>query len=264
MKPSQSRFKIIIPARGTLRTASAAPSKRKPAQDDMGTEGEPKPKSKKAKKERGNSPADSLDDNIQTAPKKRAPGRPRKSKRPSFVVPCYVLVPQHPLVILGKTIKGNKSHKQPPETVGPFDLTPKTTWKDFIRGIRKAAGLGKNRVKVMCAGMKWGMKKAGTLPLSDIRGYMTMLQQITARKDVDSLMVFVTLPPSCTPSKGHREGEKENTNGDEGRNARSDHDDTIYGQKVSTHLQGADSILLIFSPFDSSPLTINSSRLSRN
>lgn len=241
----ESRFRIVIPARAAL-GSSAPTSKRKstqPNEDNEVIETGPKHKHKKVKKGRGISrSADSSDDegesNTRVAPKKQAPkkpgpGRPRKETRTSFVVPCYIEIPQPPRVVPGRTVKGDKSYKQAPKTVGPIDLTSKTAWEPFVRAIMMEAELGKDKIKAMCAGMKWGLKKAGTLPLNDPRGYLTMLQQISARKDVDSLMVFVTLPPSCTPSKGHREHDKENTNSDEGGHARPGRDDTMYGQKVS-------------------------------
>lgn len=178
---------------------------------------------------------DSEMNTVQRAPAKRGPGRPRKdpaakkiAKRTSFIVPCYVSVPQAPNFIAGKTVKGDKYVKRPSETVGPFDLTSKTKFRSFLNEIASLANIEAEKINSPTSGMKWGVGKPGSMPLSDRRGYKTMLSQISARKDIDQVMIFITLPPSCTAHQ-----EKENIGLDDGRMGRPGRDGTMYGQKVS-------------------------------
>jgi hypothetical protein len=70
---------------------------------------------------------DSDDDTLPKEKKRR--GRPKTANAPrarankDFLVPVYLEIAQEPVLMKGKTHKGDKFVKQPPITDGPFHLT---------------------------------------------------------------------------------------------------------------------------------------------
>lgn len=111
-----------------------------------------------------------------------------------------------------------------------MDLTPKLSWRKFLKRVKQELEISTEEVKKAMAGATWGIGKRGSLPLRDTRGYMTMLQQV-ASKDANKTMVFVSLPPSFSASKKGQSGNKENNVAELDERH---HTDTMYEKKVSS------------------------------
>jgi hypothetical protein len=65
--------------------------------------------------------------------------------------------------------KGDKFIKQPPLTDGPFHLSSKMTWPDFVENVVKVAKITKENLGPTIADMKWSFQKKTGLPLMDVR-----------------------------------------------------------------------------------------------
>ena len=173
--------------------------------------------------------------NAVTKQVKKRRGRPKTTNIPhankDFLVPVYLEIAREPVLMRGKTHKGDKFVKQSPITDGPFHLTRKMTWEKFRKEVADIAGIGKENFGTICEGLKWSFQKKCPLPLKDEMGFKTLMLQVKGMKDPDSAIIIVSLPPLANPScqSGHKTCETE-------INAFSDlqHDDgTIYGKKVS-------------------------------
>lgn len=69
----------------------------------------------------------------------------------------------------GQMHKGDKFIKQPPLTDGPFHLSSKMTWPDFVENVVKVAKITKENLGPTIADMKWSFQKKTGLPLMDVR-----------------------------------------------------------------------------------------------
>jgi len=146
-----------------------------------------------------------------------------------FLVPIYLETAQEPVLMRGKTHKGDKFVKQLPITDGPFYLTRKTTWEKFQKEVADIAGIDKENFGTISKGLKWSFQKKCPLPLKDKMGFKTLMLQVKGMKDPDSAIIIVSLPSIANRQSGQKACESE-------INAFSDiqHDDgTIYGKKVS-------------------------------
>jgi hypothetical protein len=85
--------------------------------------------------------------NVVTIQAKKRRGRPKAANVPrankAFLVPVFLEIAQEPVLMRGKTHKGDKFVKQPPITDGPFHLTRKTTWEKFRKEVADIAGIDK-------------------------------------------------------------------------------------------------------------------------
>jgi hypothetical protein len=93
---------------------------------------------------------DSDDDtlpNIVTIQAKKRRGRPKAANVPrankDFLVPVFLEIAQEPVLMRGKTHKGDKFVKQPPITDGPFHLTRKMTLEMFRKEVADITGIDK-------------------------------------------------------------------------------------------------------------------------
>ena len=141
----------------------------------------------------------------------------------------YVETAQDPVLMRGRTHKGDKFVKQPPVTEGPFHLSSKTTWAGFMEDIAKVAKITKEDLGGIISEMKWGFQKKATLPLTDIIGFQTMLQQVRGLKDPESAIIIVRLPASVGrhQRKAHKVVGNHNEVIDNCLN-----DGSMYGKKV--------------------------------
>jgi len=193
-------LKIRIPGRA----AESTPVKRKhddtngasdtePAAEAAGSTKAVKPvhASKKPKKSKGQKRKDHSDkENGQSNNEDRLPvvhqkkrGRPRKVPEEAngsreFLVPVFVETARDPILTRGRTHKGDKFVKQLPLTDGPFHLSSKMTWPDFVENVVKVAKITKENLGPVIADMKWSFQKKTGLPLTDVTGFQTMLQQV--------------------------------------------------------------------------------------
>jgi hypothetical protein len=169
----------------------------------------------------------------QEQPQKRPRGRPRKpienkarhSTQKHFSIAVYVEIAVPPKFRLGKTPRGNKVEKQEPRTEGPFTLTRRTTWDEFLEDVSATARV--ERENLTLDGMTWGLLKKGKLPLSNEVGYHAMIQQIKTQKDPGALIVVVALPLPKMPQLKRRMEED---------TVEHQVDDTLWGQKVCSHI----------------------------
>lgn len=165
-------------------------------------------------------------------PKKRGRGRPRKaphivSRRKEFAVPVFIEIAQAPVLTRGKTPKGDKYMKQPPVTDGPFHLTPKMTWAEFMEQLSEVANIEKENTNSI-VGMKWSFQKKSPLPLKDATGFQTMMKQVRGLKEPDTAIIIVALPPTVNRCRNDRE-----TGGIDLEVPENRHNDgTMYGKKV--------------------------------
>ena len=197
--------------------------------------------SKKARKSKGQTRKESHSDKENDKDDKdalplirRKRGRPRKiahngSHRWEFLVPVNVETAQDPVLTRGRTHKGDKFVKQPPVTEGPFHLSSKTTWAGFMEDIAKVAKITKEDLGGIISEMKWGFQKKATLPLTDIIGFQTMLQQVRGLKDPESAIIIVRLPASV--GRHQRKAHEVVGNHNEVIDNRLD-DGSMYGKKV--------------------------------
>jgi hypothetical protein len=135
-------------------------------------------------------------------PKKRGRGRPRKPMEGShktpvktqqhFNIAVFVEIAVPPKFRPGKTPRGNKVEKQSPRTAGPFTLTRKMTWDEFLQAVSATAGV--EQENLMIDAMTWNFEKKGKWPLNNEVGYHTMIQQVKAQKDLSALIIVVSLP----------------------------------------------------------------------
>jgi hypothetical protein len=171
--------------------------------------------------------------NVVTIQAKKRRGRPKAANVPhankAFLVPVFLEIAQEPVLMRGKTHKGDKFIKQPPITDGPFHLTRKTTWEKFRKEVADIAGIDKENFSTISEGLKWSFQKKCPLPLKDEMGFKTLMLQVKGMKDPNSAIIIVSLPPLTPHQSGHKACESEiNAFGD------TQHDDgTIYGKKVS-------------------------------
>jgi hypothetical protein len=141
----------------------------------------------------------------------------------------YVETAQDPVLTRGRTHKGDKFVKQPPMTEGPFHLSSKTMWAGFMEDIAKVAKITKEDLGGIISEMKWGFQKKATLPLTDIIGFQTMLQQVRGLKDPKSAIIIVQLPASV--GRHQRKAHEVVGNHNEVIDNRLD-DGSMYGKKV--------------------------------
>jgi hypothetical protein len=208
--------------------AEDVPSKKKKKKLKSSTETPIKPSSKGVEDD----DSDTLP-NIVTKRVKKQRGRPKTanvaSANKDFLVPIYLEIAQEPVLMRGKTHKGDKFVKQPPITDGPFHLTRKTTWEKFRKEVADIAGIDKENFGTISESLKWSFQKKCPLPLKDKMGFKTLMLQIKGMKDPDSAIIIVSLPPLTKHQSTHKACEHEiNTFGDT-----QDDDGTIYGKKVS-------------------------------
>jgi hypothetical protein len=162
-------------------------------------------------------------------------GRPKTTKADStnkdFSVPVYLEIAQEPVLVRGRTHKGDKFVKQPPIIDGPFHLTRKMTWERFVVEVTEIAGIEKENFSTVCEGLKWSFQKKRPLPLKDETGFKTLMLQVKGMKDPDSAIIILSLPPLANkPQSGRkaRESEANHVFSDGPHN-----DGTMYGKKVS-------------------------------
>jgi hypothetical protein len=166
-------------------------------------------------------------------PKKRGRGRPRKSmaregshKSPQhFNIAVFVEIAVPPKFRPGKTPRGNKVEKQSPRTAGPFTLTRKMSWNEFLQAVSATAGV--EQENMMIDAMTWNFEKKGKWPLNSEVGYHTMIQQVKAQKDLSALIIVVSLPMPKIPLPRHQAQVEEVGDGDVNT-------ETLWGQKVSS------------------------------
>lgn len=204
-----------------LSEAEDAPSKKK------------KPKKSKSSaqilKKQGKKDGDMLPV-IATAKKRGRPKTPKvDSTNKDFLVPVYLEIAQEPVLMRGKTHKGDKFVKQPPITDGPFHLTRKMTWEMFMAEVAEIAGIEKENFSTVCEGLKWSFQKKSPLPLKDETGFKTLMLQVKGMKDPDSAIIIVSLPPLANKCQSGRKARESEANGfsDVLRD-----DGTMYGKKV--------------------------------
>ena len=164
---------------------------------------------------------------------KKQRGRPKTANgaraNKDFLVPVYLEIAQEPVLMRGKTHKGDKFVKQPPITDGPFHLTRKMTWEIFRKEVADIAGIGKENFGTISEGLKWSFQKKCPLPLKDEMGFKTLMSQVKGMKDPNSAIIIVSLPPLAKSRSKHTAYESEiNAFSDA-----QDDDGSIYGRKVS-------------------------------
>ena len=131
----------------------------------------------------------------------------------------------------GRTHKGYKFVKQPPVTDGPFHLSSKTAWAGFMEDVAKVAKIPKENLGAVISEMKWSFQKKATLPLTDVTGFQTMLQQVRGLKDAESAIIIVGLPASVGRQQRKAHGAVGNHNNLEVIDNHLD-DGSMYGKKV--------------------------------
>jgi len=72
------------------------------------------------------------------------------------------------------------------------------TWPDFVENVVKVAKITKENLGPVIADMKWSFQKKTGLPLMDVTGFQTMLQQVRGLEDIDSAIILIALPPSAS------------------------------------------------------------------
>ena len=131
-------------------------------------------------------------------PPKHARGQPCKvpvQESIDYAVPAYIEIIVPPLLVLGKSARGNKLKPQEPELVGPFYITPWLGWQEFLAMLAEAAEVEKGSLLLDGEGLKWRFQsKNGKLPLKDENRYLTMKAQLVSHKDPNSAIVVITLP----------------------------------------------------------------------
>ena len=108
---------------------------------------------------------------------KHSHGHPHKtSVAPrDFVVLTYgeIIIP--PIMILGRSVKGNKLKPQDPELVGPFHIMPSLSWLEFLDVLADTAEVAKGSISMGGEGLKWKFQgKSAKLPLKDEKGFLTL------------------------------------------------------------------------------------------
>jgi hypothetical protein len=210
-----------------LSEAEDGPSKKKKPKKSKSNTQTPKKPGKKDTEDNDTLPV------IATKPAKKL-GRPKTAKVDStnkdFLVPVYLEIAQEPVLMRGKTHKGDRFVKQPPITDGPFHLTRKMTWEQFAAEVAEIAGIDKENFSIICEGLKWSFQKKNPLPLKDKTGFKTLMLQVRGMKDPDSAIIIVSLPPLANKRQSGRKAHESEAN------AFSDilrDDGTMYGKKVS-------------------------------
>ena len=125
---------------------------------------------------------------------KRCRGRPPAKKSRRFAVPIFVLVAVPPKIIPGKTHKGDKTVKQNPITAGPFSLTQKTRWVDFVALVANTIGVEKENVNLNTMTWHYQNKASQALPLKSEGSFDVMRKNVKSLKDASSQVIFVNHP----------------------------------------------------------------------
>ncbi|KAG2150929.1 hypothetical protein DEU56DRAFT_714345, partial [Suillus clintonianus] len=146
-----------------------------------------------------------------------------------FSVPVYVEIAQPPVLERGKTPKGDKFVKQPPVSDGPFNITPKMSWHQFVDEIVVFANVERENIDM--SSTKWSFQKKNPLPLKDAIGYETMKKQIRGMKDPDSAIIIVALTTPRPTKHGRQAAPVPILDIPEKR--QDDHDGSLYGRKLS-------------------------------
>jgi len=154
---------------------------------------EPQKKSKTVASDSDASDTDNLLPVIMPKPQGCPPKSEQDVKTRRFAVPVYVEVAQLPVLKRGKTFKGDRYVKQPATAEGPFTISQKTTWNDFLAEVAEVAGINAENINASITSMTWSFQKKNPLPLTGTSGFKTMVQQIKVLKDPESAIILVTL-----------------------------------------------------------------------
>ena len=129
---------------------------------------------------------------VHTAKKR---GRPVKSAEDpmtrQFRVPVYVKLEQAPVMVKGRTHKGDKLVKQLLIMAGPFNITEKMVWKQFLVVVAEEVESEGDEFQEMFSLMTWGFQKKAQLLLTNSNGYDTMLQQLQMSKALGAAIIVV-------------------------------------------------------------------------
>ena len=115
-------------------------------------------------------------------------------KTSSFAVPVFVLVAVPPKVVPGKTHKGDKTIKQDPVTTGPFTLTRKLRWMDFVQLVAETINVQMENVSLNALTWHFQNKSSQALPLKSEDSFDVMRKQVKSLKDPSSQIIFVNHP----------------------------------------------------------------------
>ena len=84
--------------------------------------------------------------------------------------------------------------KQDPIREGPFAITQKMKWAEFLEEVVDLADIEKENINTAITSMTWSFQRKNPLPLTNTLGYDTMMQQIKVLKELEGAIVLVALP----------------------------------------------------------------------